>query len=98
VITDTPGRRDLVHMRLTVPRLFLRFVCNGVHSSSFMRTDAWIERLHHWLDRGLEEAYIFLHPGNDVAVPELATYWITKLNAACGLQLKPPVISQPQLF
>ncbi|MBD0327821.1 MAG: DUF72 domain-containing protein [Pyrinomonadaceae bacterium] len=98
VITDTPGRRDLVHMRLTVPRLFLRFVCNGVHPTSFSRTDAWIACLKNWIDRGLQEAYLFLHPGNDAAVPELATYWIDKLNKEGGLNLKLPTLLQPQLF
>lgn len=98
VITDTPGRRDLVHMRLTVPKLFLRFVCNGVHPSSFSRADAWIVQIKSWLDRGLEEAYIFLHPGNDAAVPELAAYWVHKLNEKCGLRLKPPTLLQPALF
>lgn len=98
VITDTPGRRDLVHMQLTVPKLFLRFVCNGVHSTSFSRADAWIQQLQSWLDRGLQEAYVFLHPGNDAAVPELAAYWIRGLNQKCGLHLKPPVLLQPQLF
>lgn len=98
VITDTPARRDLVHMHLTVPKLFLRFVCNGVHPSSFQRTDAWIEQVNRWLENGLEALYAFLHPGNDAAVPELAAYWVSKLNAQCGLQLKPPVFVQPSLF
>jgi uncharacterized protein YecE (DUF72 family) len=98
VITDTPARRDLVHMRLTVPKLFLRFVCNDIHPTSFSRADAWVAQLQQWLDQGLEEAYVFLHPGNDAAVPELAPYWITNLNEKCGLHLKPPVILQPQLF
>jgi uncharacterized protein YecE (DUF72 family) len=98
VLTDTPGRRDLVHMRLTVPRLFLRFVCNGLHPTSISRADAWIHQLQDWLERGLQEASIFLHPGNDAAIPELATYWITKLNEKCSLHLKPPTALQPQLF
>jgi uncharacterized protein YecE (DUF72 family) len=94
VITDTPGRRDLVHMHVTVPAVFLRFVCNGVHPSSFSRTDAWIQQLYYWIERGLREAYVFLHPGNDAAVPELAAYWINGLNKKCGLDLKPPAIVQ----
>jgi uncharacterized protein YecE (DUF72 family) len=98
VITDTPGRRDLVHMRLTVPKVMLRFVCNGVHATSFRRIDAWVQQLQRWLNQGLEEAYIFLHPGNDAAIPELARYWIAALNRECGLQLKPPTALQPQLF
>jgi uncharacterized protein YecE (DUF72 family) len=98
LLTDTPGRRDLVHMRLTIPRLFLRFVCNGVHPTSFSRADAWVQQLKNWLDRGLQEVYIFLHPGNDAAVPELSLYWIDELNKKCGLQLKHPSPVQPQFF
>lgn len=98
VITDAPGRRDVAHMRLTVPRLFLRFVCNALHPTSFQRTGEWIKRLQFWLDKGLEEAYIFLHPGDDGAVPELAAYWVEELNRHCGLQLKAPAPVQQLLF
>lgn len=98
VLTDTPGRRDLVHMRLTAPRFFLRFVCNGLHPTSFSRTDAWVQQIRRWLDRGLQECSVFLHPGADAAVPELAAYWVQALNKACGLRLKPPTIIQPELF
>lgn len=98
VITDTPGRRDLVHMQLPVPRLFLRFVCNGLHATSFNRTDAWVQQIKSWLDRGLQEAHIFLHPGHDAAVPELAQYWVHQLNQTCKLHLKAPTLLQPQLF
>jgi uncharacterized protein YecE (DUF72 family) len=75
VLADTPGRRDLVHMALTVPRFFLRFVCPGLHRSSFDRTDAWLKRLNGWFSQGLEEAYIFLHPGEETAFPEIYKYW-----------------------
>jgi uncharacterized protein YecE (DUF72 family) len=98
VITDAPGRRDVAHMHLTVPKLLLRFVCNGVHSTSFSRADAWMQRIRYWIDNGLEEAYLFMHPGNDAAIPELVTYWINGLNKHCGLALQPPAILQPGLF
>lgn len=97
VITDAPGRRDVVHMHLTLPTLFLRFVCNDVHATSFSRTDAWIKQLLAWIESGLEEAYIILHPGNDAAVPELVTYWIQQLNEQCQLGLKAPLV-QAGLF
>jgi uncharacterized protein YecE (DUF72 family) len=90
VITDAPGRRDAAHMHLTVPKLFLRFVCNGIHPTSFSRIDAWIERMKYWLDNGLEELYVMLHPGNDAAIPELADYWVRQLNLQCGFSIKPP--------
>lgn len=98
VITDTPGRRDLVHMHLTVPKLFLRFVCNALHPTTYNRTNAWIQRLHYWYNTGLEDAYIFLHPGSEAAIPELAAFWVQELNTQCQLQLKPPASVQQQLF
>ena len=98
VITDTPGRRDLTHMHLTIPKLFLRFVCNSLHKTSFSRTDDWIQRIAYWLNNGLQEAAIFLHPGDDAAVPELAIYWINELNKHGQLHLQPPHVLQPTLF
>jgi uncharacterized protein YecE (DUF72 family) len=98
VITDTPGRRDIVHMHLPISKLFLRFVCNQTHSTSFQRMDVWTERIAYWLDHGLEAVYIFLHPGADGAVPELATYWINQLNQRCKLSLQPPTPQQTSLF
>jgi len=98
VITDTPGRRDLVHMHLTLPKLFLRFVCNALHPTTYNRTNAWIQRLHYWYNAGLEDAYIFLHPGSEAAIPELAAFWVQELNTQCQLHLKPPASVQQQLF
>jgi uncharacterized protein YecE (DUF72 family) len=98
VITDAPGRRDVVHMHLTLPKLLLRFVCNGVHATSFSRTDAWVQKIQHWIDMGMDEVYVFLHPGNDAAIPELAAYWIEQLNRHCQLQLQPPGSLQKRLF
>lgn len=96
VITDTPGRRDAAHMHLTLPKLFLRFVCNGVHPSTFTRINQWIDRIQQWLERGLEELYVIVHPGNDAAVPDVAAHWTQQLNTHCGFQLH--LGMQPQLF
>lgn len=98
VITDAPGRRDAAHMYLPLPKLFLRFVCNALHPTSFSRTDAWINRLKNWIDTGLNEAYVFIHPGNDAAVPELVAYWVENVNKNCNLTVKAPEPLQQQLF
>src|SRR5215831_13582902 len=98
VITDTPGRRDCVHMHLTVPKTFVRFVCNSLHPTDFSRSDEWIERIQHWLESGLEELYFFIHMPDETYAPELSVYFIDKLNAACGLNLQKPVIIQPGLL
>ncbi|MEO0336325.1 MAG: DUF72 domain-containing protein, partial [Pseudomonadota bacterium] len=42
VITDTPGRRDVLHMCVTSPHLFVRFKGNNAHDSDFKRIDDWI--------------------------------------------------------
>lgn len=98
VITDAPGRRDAAHMQLSIPKVMIRFVCNGTHPSSFQRMNTWTQRLQSWISNGLEEAYIFLHPGNEESIPELATYWIRKINAACELNIPEPGSNQPRLF
>lgn len=98
VITDTPGRRDCTHMYLSVPRLMLRFVSNSDHPSTYSRITAWAIRISEWIDKGLEEAYIFLHPGDETVIPELTVAWIEQINKYCGLQLKLPYLKKQMLF
>jgi uncharacterized protein YecE (DUF72 family) len=98
VITDTPGRRDAAHMYLTLPKVFVRFVCNSLHVSSFERSNDWVQQLQKWMDRGLEETYIFLHPGDDAAIPDLASYWIQQVNAHCHLNVPNAALLQKTLF
>lgn len=70
VLTDVAGRRDVLHMRLTTPRLFLRFVGNRHHPSDFARLEAWSERVAAWSGAGLREAWLFLHqPEEPLNVP-----------------------------
>lgn len=61
VMTDTPGRRDCLHMAHTIPHLFLRFVTKGGHPLDAVRLKAWKERLDIWKGQGLQDLYFFLH-------------------------------------
>ncbi|MFY0255530.1 DUF72 domain-containing protein [Chitinophaga sp. 30R24] len=61
VITDTPGRRDCLHMGLTTPDLFVRFVTQGGHPLDITRLHKWKKRLEEWQQSGLQEIYFFLH-------------------------------------
>jgi uncharacterized protein YecE (DUF72 family) len=90
VITDTPGRRDCLHMKLTAPVAFIRFVANNLHRTDFIRIDAWIDRLKEWMDKGLREIYFFIHNRQEVNTPDLCKYAVERLNAIYGLHLKPP--------
>lgn len=98
VITDTPGRRDGVHMLLTVPRVFLRFVSNGNHPTTFERINAWAVRIGQWIDQGLAEAYIMVHPGDEAVIPGLTMVWIEALHKTTGIRLRPPFTPQATLF
>ena len=97
VITDVAGRRDVLHMGLSSPVLTLRFIANEGHPTDYTRTDAWVQRLKTWFEKGLQTAYLFVHGGgdNDTA-PELILYWTRELNRHCGLNLREPVL-QPKV-
>lgn len=90
IITDTAGRRDVMHMKLTTPKAFIRFVGNSLHQSDYQRIDDWINRIETWLDSGLETLYFFIHQHDELYSPELSSYMIEKLNKQCNLHVKPP--------
>jgi uncharacterized protein YecE (DUF72 family) len=93
VITDTSGRRDVLHMRLTTPVAFIRFVGNNLHPTDFKRIDDWVGRMKLWINSGIETIYFFIHNHEELNSPELCKYTIQKLNAATGLN-----IAEPQLL
>ena len=91
VITDTSGRRDALHMNLTTPQAFIRFVGNGLHPTDYTRIDSWVDRIGEWLKAGLERCYFFMHQHDERYSPELCKYLIEQLNAKHGLGLQMPV-------
>lgn len=94
VITDTAGRRDVVHMQVTSPRQVVRFVGNALHPTDYSRLDAWIERIGRWLDDGLQELYFFVHQPEEHWCVDLSIYLICQLNERLNLQLQPPQMVQ----
>lgn len=80
VITDAAGRRDCVHMRVTTPGTFIRFVGNNLHASDYHRADAWLERIRQWKEKGIEDVYLFMHQHEEVHSPVLCRYLKEKLN------------------
>lgn len=89
IITDASGRRDVIHMELTIPEVFIRFVGNGsaFKASDEARIDEWVKRLKVWLDQGLEKVYFFLHQHDEKDTPILADYTIKAFNKHLGAQL-----------
>jgi len=89
IIVDTAGRRDMLHMRLTSPVAFIRYV-GANHPSDIARLDQWVERIAKWNEQGLEQLYFFVHQNIELESPLLASHFIEKLNERLGLSLKLP--------
>ncbi|MBO3098126.1 DUF72 domain-containing protein [Gelidibacter pelagius] len=89
IIVDTPGRRDLMHMRLTNGTAFIRFV-GANHDSDYLRLDGWVKRLKDWKLQGINEIDFFVHQNIEIESPLLAAYFIKKLNAELGMDLQIP--------
>lgn len=100
IIVDTAGRRDMLHMRLTTPVAFVRYV-GANHPSDLPRLEEWVERITDWKKQGLEKLYFFVHQNIEKESPLLSSYFIEKLNEAIGTELKLParqVTQQSELF
>ncbi len=65
VITDTAGRRDLVHMGVSADFTLVRFKGQGLGALDIARIDAWAARLAEWSGRGLGEAFFIAHERTD---------------------------------
>lgn len=90
VITDSAGRRDCVHMDLTIPDAFIRFVGNSLHQTDYERVDEWVQRIKKWMESGLRSCYFFMHQHEELYSPELSKYLIEQLNKECKTDIKVP--------
>lgn len=92
IITDTAGRRDMVHMRLSTPSAFIRFVGNSLHPTDYVRIDEWVQRIKQWQEQGLKRLFFFMHQHEELYSPELIKYLIDELNKHCDMDLKAPTL------
>ena len=100
VITDTAGRRDLVHMHLTNPKALIRFVGTN-HPSDKPRMAAWASRLKSWQEKGLASVVFFIHQNMEEESPLLSQYLIHQFNNQLATDLTMPRITinqQTSLF
>ncbi len=95
IITDTAGRRDLLHMRLTTPSAFIRYV-GANHDSDYNRLDDWFDRVKQWSDQGIEDIYFFVHQNLEKASPLLSAHFIKRLNEELGYSIHVPAQQQTQ--
>jgi uncharacterized protein YecE (DUF72 family) len=90
IITDASGRRDCVHMRLTTPEVFIRFVGNGLHPTDYTRIDDWVNRMKSWSAQGIKTIYFFMHQHEELHSPELCKYLIEQMNENIGTNIPVP--------
>ncbi len=89
IIVDTAGRRDMLHMRLTSPVAFVRYV-GANHPSDKARLDDWLARIKKWRKDGLQKLYFFVHQNIELESPLLATHFIEGINKAFKQNLTLP--------
>ncbi len=70
IVSDTSGRRDAVHMRLTSDELVIRFGGNDLHISDEVRMNQWAKQLRDWEKVGLKKCYFWIHQPESVHTVE----------------------------
>lgn len=90
ILVDTAGRRDLMHMRLTTPTAFIRWVGSNEPKSDRQRLDEWIVRIAKWKKAGLQKLFFFVHQNEERESPALAAHFIERLNKKIGTDLLIP--------
>lgn len=92
VISDTAGRRDAVHMRVTAPFVLIRWGGYDGHPTDQIRLQSWIDRLGTWFDRGLREAHFLVHQPDSVTTPETCAAFADRVEAASGTRPVAPSV------
>ena len=92
VISDTAGRRDALHMRLTSPFLIVRFGGYDGHKSDRERLSLWTKRISDLTKNGtpLESFDLLVHTTDSIQTPETCRLFSELLVETCGLQIKTP--------
>lgn len=93
ILTDTAGRRDVLHQRLTTSTAFIRFNGQDMKRDT-RRLEQWAARIRTWMDLGLRELYFFNHMDPVDMTVELSAHFIRSLNAIAGLRLKEPILQE----
>ena len=93
IIVDTAGRRDMLHMRLTTPVAFIRYVGANAESD-YQRLDDWLQRLTKWKEEGIKDIYFFVHQNIEKASPLLSAHLIEEMNEKWGTKIHIPVMAE----
>jgi uncharacterized protein YecE (DUF72 family) len=95
VISDTAGRRDALHMRLTAPFLLVRYGGYDGHSSDDLRLRNWAKKISELSKKGLEEFHLLVHTTNSEQTPETCIRFSELVKKECGVEIKAPKLYLP---
>lgn len=98
VISDTAGRRDAVHMRLTTPDCIVRFGGNGMDPSDELRLTEWVQRIMDWREKGLETFHLWMHQPESILTPESCILFSQLVKQLLQMECKSPEIFRNELF
>ncbi len=96
VITDTPGRRDVLHLDLSANSVMIRFKGNNLHASDYERVNQWSEKLKSMINNGVNEIYFFVHQEEESLGIELAQQLVQELNNTLFEKFRFPKILEKQ--
>ncbi len=89
VLTDTPGRRDVLSFKLTNENLFIRYVGDFSNPLDQKRIDQWVNRIIALVKLGVKNVWFYAHqPGDKRAlVVEFFNYLIERINNELNLSI-----------
>lgn len=90
VISDTAGRRDAVHMRITGSGVIVRFGGNDLHPSDSTRLRDWAEQLSLWSEQGLRTFHLWMHQPDSLNSPESCIEFARECEHRMNIRCKVP--------
>ena len=89
VITDTPGRRDVLHLNVTNDQLFVRYVGDFSHPSDKFRINGWVEKIGELTNLGIKKIWFYVHqPGeNRERILDFFNNMIPYINTKLSLEI-----------
>jgi hypothetical protein len=83
-------------MRMTSDTLILRFGGYDLDPSDGIRLTQWADRIHHWMENGLNHVHIWMHQFNSIKTPETCILFGKLLEEKTGISVKVPSMVQEQ--
>ncbi len=74
VLTDTPGRRDVLHMALCCSHVIIRYVGYDFCAIDLKRLTQWKKKLNEWNKLGLKNVYLLIHNQNPIKSVEMLRF------------------------